>query len=79
MKKYIDIILNATSDLFKSVDEKDREERHDEMTEEEKALCEATGYFAEWGLHPMLNPEYMTWDELMEEAQKWAREERGLS
>lgn len=73
MEFYRETLLNSPPELFKSVDEKTRENLGD-FTEEEDKLAECLSYWA-GSLHPLDDdPEFMTWEEIMNRAQNWARE-----
>lgn len=67
-------VLNAPPTLFKAVDDKTRIEGLPDFTEEEENLAECLSYWA-GSLHPFDDdPEFMTWEEIMNRAQEWARE-----
>jgi len=66
-------LLNSPPELFKAVDAKTREDLGD-FTEEEEDLAECLSYWA-GSLHPLDDdPEFMSWEEIMNRAQAWARE-----
>ena len=67
-----EIFLNSPPELFKVVDAKTREDGV--FTGEEEDLAECLSYWASEELYPMDNPENMSWEEIMNRAQAWARE-----